>query len=265
MTPKNIFYFCRAALSWLFSFLPTQALESVCRFFSKCASNAENYYFEWNGEDRLIAKFAASRDQNASCVVYDVGANIGLWSAALLARRPNARVYAFEMIPEFADKAARLLSSYGNAQVFNAPLSDGDNEIEAFQHDGGAAITENIFHPGEAKIHKIRTRSGDDFIRERALEPPDFIKIDVDGHEMKVLKGLRETIRAARPYVQFEYSFRYVYERVFLKDVFAYFEDMDYELYQIFPTKLVRRTYRPSLENFWTVNYLARPKDRPLP
>ncbi len=259
---KKIFYLFRAAFAVFFSCLPLRPLELPWRFIGKCIQNAENHNFSKNGEERLITKFL---DQHKGTLCfYDIGANIGKWSAEILRRRPDTHVYAFEMIPAFAASATMRLQLYKNARVFNVPLSDEIVELEVFQHGGGASVTDNPYHPVRAQKHSVRAEPGDAFVRENNLPAPAFIKIDVDGHEMKVLKGLRGTITAARPYIQFEYSFYYVHERIYLKDMFTFFEGLDYDLFQIFPTKLVKRTYKPSLENFWTANYLARPKEKPV-
>lgn len=260
---KKIFYHLRAVLAFLFSLLPLRLLEGPWRFAGKCIANAENHDIRKNGEERLIARFLDRHRNQKSITVYDIGANIGAWSAEILKRRPDATLYAFEMIPSFAEQTAQRLQNYKSARVFNTPLSDEAHELEVFQHSGGASVTGNPYHPARAEKHSVRSETGDVFVQEKNLAPPDFIKIDIDGHEMKALQGLTKTIAAARPYVQFEYSFYYVHERVFLKDMFVFFENMNYELYRIFPTKLVRRAYRPALENFWTVNYLARPKEKP--
>lgn len=260
---KKIFYLMRAAFAVLFSCLHLRLLESPWRFIGKCIQNAENHNFSKNGEERLITKFLELQKNKASLAVYDIGANIGKWSEEIVKRRSDAYICAFEMIPAFAARAKERLNSYKNVQVFNVPLSDEEMDLEVFQHGGGASVTDNPYHPVEAKKHALRSKHGDRFINENNLPAPAFIKIDVDGHEMKVLKGLRGTIAAARPWIQFEYSFYYVHERVYLKDMFAFFEALDYELFQIFPTKLIKRSYKPSLENFWTVNYLARPKEKP--
>jgi hypothetical protein len=47
----------------------------------------------------------------------------------------------------------------------------------------------------------VTVRRGDDLVAEGTLPPPNMIKIDVEGFEVRVIQGLRETIKAHRPWV----------------------------------------------------------------
>lgn len=240
-------YFIRGISAYIFSFFPVCFIEKATRFIAKSATNAESYDMRLNGEHRALKHIL--RDLTDDCVVYDVGANVGDWSAAALKIAPQCRLYAFEMIPQFAEKARLKLGD----RVINSGLSDEAFETEAWQYGWGASLTENEHHTKDAERIQIKAVRGDDL----DLPTPDFIKIDTEGHELKVFKGLANTIKTHRPIIQFEYGIFSVNERVFLKDLFEFLED--YEFYQIFPTKLVKRHYKPSLENFWTVNYIAIP------
>ena len=51
----------------------------------------------------------------------------------------------------------------------------------------------------------LRVRHGDQFISELAVEDIDFIKVDVEGHEIRAFTGLVETIEKFQPVVTFEF------------------------------------------------------------
>lgn len=127
----------------------------------------------------------------------DVGANIGAYSI-LLGQWVGAsgQVYAFEPAPEPFDGLSRhiVLNGLANtvhpihmavgAEVTTAQLlvagTGGESRL-ASAGDGGATIT-------------VPVTTIDAFCAERGLSP-DFIKVDVEGFELAVLKGARETIR----------------------------------------------------------------------
>lgn len=68
-------------------------------------------------------------------VVFDVGANIGMFSLFISARCPSAEIYAFEPISEVFDKLRRNISERGvNAQSFNCGLSDREQEISFYYY-----------------------------------------------------------------------------------------------------------------------------------
>lgn len=59
--------------------------------------------------------------------------------------------------------------------------------------------------PGQREIIRVRTVSVDGFTTERRLKP-DFLKIDVEGAELRVFEGARKTLAGHGPDILFEIS-----------------------------------------------------------
>lgn len=257
----KIFYSSRTILSYLLSLLPLKKKqEQVWRFFSKCISNAENYSLNYNGEAHILKTYSKNRG-NKKTVVYDIGANYGCWSEIVLKNISNPLVYAFEIVPQFSEICRKKLAESDVVTVFNIGLSDSNGQVNVHVAGGGASITQPAHNKN---IENIITPVviGDDYVESQQLELPDFIKIDVEGHEKKVLSGLKRTIMKSRPIIQFEYGQYYMNEKTYLKEVYIFLNNLEYDIFQIFPTKIVERHYTPALENFWTVNYIAIPMEK---
>lgn len=122
-------------------------------------------------------------------VVLDLGANIGYYS--LIAAKRAGRVFAFEPLP---DNIARLrrhlaLNRISNVEVIEAAVSDRCGEARFAQ--GESHSTGKLADFGNA----VQTMSLDSL----RLERLDIIKCDIEGGELAMLEGARETLRRLRP------------------------------------------------------------------
>lgn len=88
----------------------------------------------------------------------------------------------------------------------------------------------------------------------------DFMKVDVEGHELEVFKGAMTLLRQKRiGMIQFEYGGCNIDARTLLKDFIEFFEALDYDLYKVFATELRRvPRYDQRLENFQYQNWVAK-------
>jgi FkbM family methyltransferase len=129
-------------------------------------------------------------------VVLDVGANVGYYTllASVLVGDGGA-VHAFEPEPRNAEFLRRHLriNRRRNVTVQQAAVSDRAGTARfAFGSGTGTG------HLGETGELEVRTLRLDDYCAEHALAPA-ALKIDVEGAEMSVLQGARETLARHRP------------------------------------------------------------------
>lgn len=134
--------------------------------------------------------------------IIDIGANIGnhaIWFAHVAGA---ARVVVVEpnplaLAPLVANVVINRLAGVIDMSVLGVGLSDAsEGGFGMKRHDRNLGATRMFAGKGDLRVHR-----GDDLF---ADETPDFMKIDVEGMEMKVLSGLSETIRAHRPAMMVE-------------------------------------------------------------
>jgi FkbM family methyltransferase len=141
-------------------------------------------------------------------VAYDIGANLGL-HMALLSRLvgPSGRVLAFEPNPALRHLLDRTARGAGNCRVHAVALSDVTETATLFvpeDHSMGSLADWTNGRRGRTRHVACRQVQLDDLIAE-GFPVPDFIKCDVEGAELKVFRGARQTInRASAPIVLFE-------------------------------------------------------------
>jgi len=135
----------------------------------------------------------------------DVGANIGIYSYAL--SRLGSTVESFEPLTE----CALVILAFGHSRihVHSEALSDVEGEmtihfpIVAGYPNTPLASLEHKQENGGRRNIQVRTLDSFNFI------DIGFIKIDVEGHEMHVIEGARETIRKCRPVLLVEIEQRH--------------------------------------------------------
>lgn len=121
----------------------------------------------------------------------DVGAHIGTWTSGLL--EEFARVVAFE--PQ--DENFRcLVSNAPKADTFRVALSDVHGAVAMMKH----GVNSGCYFADVNSLHTAPMYPLDQL----GLKDVDFIKVDVEGYEGRVLAGALRTIRTSSPVIFFE-------------------------------------------------------------
>ncbi len=137
-------------------------------------------------------------------VVYDIGANIGYFTM-LAARRvgPAGQVYAFEPVARNAaaiERSARL-NGFDAVEVFERAVgaAGGIAELNLARHIGGAMLASVGAPPDRSGSVDVEVVALDEFVDALGLRPPSLVKIDVEGAELDVLRGMTGTLKAQAP------------------------------------------------------------------
>jgi len=109
----------------------------------------------------------------------------------------------------------------------------------------------------------VTVQTIDAFSDEQGIDRVDFLKLDVEGHELEVLKGAEQRLTTDRiSAIQFEFGGCNIDSRTFFQDFF-YLLSGRYYLFRILPNALYRiDEYREVDEVFVTTNYLALHRER---
>lgn len=150
-----------------------------------------------------------SIDQNT--ILWDIGANIGLFSIYASTQHKDLNIFAFEPSMNNLSILTRNVSINNLVEkitVNQFPLTDKKNKYLKLKEsnfvEGGALNTfgEEYDYEGkdfkENNSYKVFGTSIDYLIDEKILDVPDFIKIDVDGIEHLILDGAKKLLKEKR-------------------------------------------------------------------
>ena len=131
-------------------------------------------------------------------VVYDLGANVGLY-AVLLAKVVGEQgcVIAFEPDSESYQHLQENLKLNGLTNVRTLRKALGEQTSMSMLYRGEGNADSSLVRPATGKDlgHElVEVVRGDEFIQTENLPPPRLVKIDVEGYEYAVLRGLQRTL-----------------------------------------------------------------------
>ncbi len=155
-------------------------------------------------------------------IALDIGANIGLFTYRL--SKSFRQVYSFEINPDLA--APILQYNPGNIALYSCGLSSASGSAKLYipiahgmAQEGWASLYRENLPEAQSFVEKdVEVKPLDEF----GLTHVDFIKIDVEGHEIEVVKGGATTIEQSRPVLLIEVKDQN------LPALNAWFEDRDF-------------------------------------
>ncbi|WP_165250229.1 FkbM family methyltransferase [Paludisphaera soli] len=150
--------------------------------------------------DPKVTELLRSVLDEGDCLV-DVGANVGVVSFQCLDRvGPGGRVVAVEPQPGCASmlRESIRLNELANVEVHELALSDHPGEGSLHVPDGSNLGMTTLEGRGEGAI-RVRLTTGEAFLDSLEVAGDYVIKIDVEGHEGKVLRGMLGYLRRRPP------------------------------------------------------------------
>jgi FkbM family methyltransferase len=212
--------------------------------------NGYSYDFEKNGEKELVKKLSKLDPRT----VFDVGANVGDWATMALESFPNAIVHCFELSK--STHATLTMNVTNERAILNNLGLAADNGVFSYKDYGSNSQVNTLLlsatYHDSADLQPVMMESelirGDDYCLSRDIKFIDFMKIDVEGAEHLVLRGLTKMLgeKAVR-LLQFEYGYTNGDSKFLMRDFFDLFDGFGY---------LVGRVRRGGIkfEN-WTYEY----------
>lgn len=175
--------------------------------------------------------------------VVDIGANSDPYGMFL---PETTKIFAFEPNPIAFKKLQLNLKSRPNFETFKLGMSDRVGKLILWdQKDNSGSAMSSIYKQPLEITYKLKTKKRvvsvttiDRFMKQKKLDSIDFLKIDTEGHEYKVLLGARKTLQQNKiGIILFEFNDMNVYSRVFMRDFFELLKN--FSMYRLLQDGLV--------------------------
>jgi len=218
-----------------------------------------------NGEYRYLKSYL-----EPGMVVFDVGANVGGYANDVMRLVPGCEIHCFEPVPDTFDELKRHLDGRPLVILNNFGLSfkEGNAQISASTDRSGSG--RDSLHPtprpdGEplAGLEQINITLStiDEYVASQGIARIDFLKIDVEGHELSVLRGASRSLSSGViQAVQFEYGASFISAGSSLGEVYSILTAANFEVFRLLPYGKRRVNSMESifgLENYQHSNWVA--------
>ena len=254
-------------------FLGKKSLQSLFERLQRLSLKGMNYGrasdYQHNGEAEALKRIQ-SMIQSDSALLFDVGANKGEFTKRIVEvwEGRNYHLYAFEPSQKTFRMLQNAVPKSEAVHLVNMGLGERPGHVELFSDKEGSGLAS--VYPRDLSYHQIKFSDHetielttlDLFCEQNKIDSIDFLKLDVEGHELAVLNGSKKMFEKKKiQIVQFEFGGCNIDSRTFFRDYFNFFKK-DFELYRILSNGLQPiRSYSEKLEVFLSANYLAVRKD----
>ncbi len=198
-------------------------------------------------------------------VFVDIGAHEGKYTKELLKIYPQTICHLFEPSKKNNTYLNEIFSNRENIFIHPYALSDSNSMGKLHSDQSGSQIGSltkrnfvnepNVINEFSEEV--IIKRFDEYWLQDNFPEKIDFMKIDVEGYEMNVLKGVSDLIDNIS-LIQFEFGATQIDTRSFFRDFWLYFEEKKFKLFRITPNGIKPiNDYHVKLECFYYSNFLA--------
>jgi FkbM family methyltransferase len=143
-----------------------------------------------------------------NAVVIDAGGNLGVFAIMVAKNHPSATVYAMEPSADNFALLKKNTAAYPNIQCFNMGLGEqaAERRLHVSLQSSGVhkfdgSTLDNIPLDGGEKEESAKIVTLDSFMAQQGISRFDFLKIDTEGYEAKILMGAAESIKKWCPII----------------------------------------------------------------
>lgn len=176
--------------------------------------------------------------------VFDVGANVGGFTNSILNIYPNSEVHCFEPIKYTFETLKGNLNTKRKLFLNQIALGDIEEDLSIRIYEQNLANINSLVLENQPKnFHKIeiiKVNTLDNYIKTMGIEQIDFLKIDTEGYDLKVLKGATYNLQLG--------TFKLIYVecgldiqnkgQIHLSEFFKFLTDFGYRFVGLFQTDI---------------------------
>jgi len=200
-----------------------------------------------------------------SPILFDVGANKGVWTRALQALYPEAQFFMFEPQPGCQSILANLHIS--KSTLIPSAVGSANGKLKLYSPNAVSGIAslykrrDSYFKHKKYKVTETDIVTIDDSVEKYKLATIDFMKMDIEGHELEALKGAMKSLESGViKAFSFEFGSGNINSRTFFHDFWDLLHPLGYNIYRILPSSRLMpiKQYYEDCEHFRGVtNYIA--------
>lgn len=159
----------------------------------------------------------------------DVGANHGLLSFGLAQKFPRVRFHLFEPNPKLLESIEKSRKLYPPMRAEINPVAvcdrDGTIDFEVKSEQSGAS---HITNNGGVPIRSVRL---DSYLKEKAVDCVDLLKLDIEGYELTALRGVERALKNRHiKAIYFEYFEKYLVRVAPPSELITFLDSAGYEV-----------------------------------
>jgi FkbM family methyltransferase len=213
-----------------------------------------------NQEFRLLSSFLDAKPS----LIIDIGGNRGDYSKIILNQHPLAEIHIFEPSRKNIDLLKSRFRKYDSVTVVPVALSNFSGHSLLYANESGSGLSsltkrrlEHFDVPFDFE-EKINIERFEDYWKnELGSRIIDCVKIDVEGHELDVLKGFGQSLTVVKA-IQFEFGGCNIDTRTFFQDFWYFFKSYHFDIYRIGPLGVQPIVAYSEIDEFFsTTNFIA--------
>jgi FkbM family methyltransferase len=162
----------------------------------------------WYGHYEKSLATALKNLLKPDSIFIDIGANTGYFTLLVERLTPQGSVIAFEPVSYLFEALQKNIEVNNAIQIraVNAAIGERNEERKIYLSGSDNTGMSSFQKPGNysGKDEWVKVFSLDSWFQQSGLPAVDVVKIDVEGNELAVLKGMKEIIKNNRPHILIE-------------------------------------------------------------
>ena len=218
-----------------------------------------------SGEEWVVRWFRRQWNRPEKPIVFDIGANVGDYTRTFLSIfGTDCHIYAFEPSAKTFDMLRTNVRSPA-VNCFNLGFSNMPGQCALYCDPADSTIASIYLRDGEeygyhfTQMETVQLETLDRFCEANNIDRIDFLKMDVEGHELRTLQGSQNLLKSgAIDVIQFEFGPCNIDSRTYFRDLYQLLRGR-YDIYRVCQDGLyLIQSYTHLLEVFRASNFIAK-------